>query len=166
VTTKRFALVGFAALALTTVGGAIAQAQNEPVAKPAAAPPPKPAAPVAAVAPADSAVALCNNGTWVYVPGTSADCVQRGGLKVAMPPKPVSPAVVAAAAARAEALKSAAASKVVTAPPANATMQCKDGTYLFGPPSDARCANNGGVAATFAHPAPAPAPAPVRPPSR
>ncbi len=30
-------------------------------------------------------------------------------------------------------------------PPAGATMQCKDGTYLFGAPAPGRCDANGGL---------------------
>ena len=50
-----------------------------------------------------------------------------------------------------------------TAWPTGATMRCKDGTYLTGPPAADRCANNGGVTAIMApHPAP-PTPRPHRP---
>jgi len=47
-------------------------------------------------------------------------------------------------------------------PPAGATMRCKDGTYLTGTPSDARCAGFGGVAVLLPVPTPPP-PAPRRP---
>ncbi len=51
------------------------------------------------------------------------------------------------------------------APPAGATMRCKDGTYLGGAPSDAACAGHGGLAAALPAPRQAPAgPARVRRP--
>jgi hypothetical protein len=51
------------------------------------------------------------------------------------------------------------------APPAGATMRCKDGTYQGGVPSDAACAIHGGLAAALIAPRQAPAaPAQVRRP--
>jgi hypothetical protein len=47
-------------------------------------------------------------------------------------------------------------------PPAGATMQCKDGTFLAGRPLADRCSGNGGVAVTFPS-APPPPPAAKRP---
>jgi hypothetical protein len=44
-------------------------------------------------------------------------------------------------------------------PPAGATMQCRDGTWLTGAPSASRCSANGGVATILAQPRATPAPA-------
>lgn len=48
-------------------------------------------------------------------------------------------------------------------PPAGATMRCKDGTWLFGAPSAARCDRNGGLATILPVRA-APPPPPPRAP--
>jgi hypothetical protein len=47
--------------------------------------------------------------------------------------------------------------------PANATMRCKDGTYLSGAPSTDRCSGNGGTAVTYPTQPPTPT-APARRP--
>lgn len=138
-----------------------AQTAGPPPAPPAPPSPPpagpKLVVPASAMVPADSAVALCNNGTWIYAPGAPTDCAQRGGLRVAMPPRPTPPAVATARAALV-----AAPAATPTAPPAGATGQCKDGTFLFGTPTADSCTGKGGVAATFSRPAPPP-PRPPRP---
>jgi hypothetical protein len=51
----------------------------------------------------------------------------------------------------------------IQTPPAGATMRCKDGTWLFGAPSAARCDRNGGLATILPVRA-APPPAPPRAP--
>ena len=131
------------------------------VAPPAAPSPPPPAptviVPASSLPPSDSAVALCKNGTWIYEPGAATDCAQRGGLVVAMPARAVPPAVMAVAARAAI----TAPARIAAAPPAGSTMQCKDGTFLFGAPTADRCAGNGGVAAIFTRPTPAPPPSPL-----
>jgi hypothetical protein len=132
-----------------------AQPPVPPSTRPAAPPAPVVAAP--APVPPAGAVALCVDNTFVKDPGTVADCAKHGGLKVAMPPhqktvvRKASPALAVSAAA------------AIQAPPAGATMHCKDGTYLTGAPSKDRCANNGGVAAILPSTPPAPA-APARRP--
>lgn len=140
-----------------------AQATGTPPTPPAPPPPPATApkviVPASALPPSDSAVALCKDGSWVYAPRTAADCTQRGGLQVAMPLRAMAPAV---AAAITRAALVAAPAKAAAAPPAGATAQCKDGTFLFGAPNADRCAGNGGVAAIFSRPTPAPTP-PSRP---
>ena len=118
-------------------------------------PPPKTIIPTSALLPTDSSVALCKNGTWIYNPGTAAECAQRGGLLVAMPKRTATLQVMAAAAVVSASV--IAPARVALAPPATATMQCKDGTFLYGAPSADRCTNNGGLAAIFTHPTPAPA---------
>ena len=123
-------------------------------------PPPKTIVPTSALLPTDSSVALCKNGTWIYNPGNAAECAQRGGLLVAMPKRAAAPQVMAAAAVVSASV--IAPARVALAPPTTATMQCKDGTFLYGAPSADRCANNGGLAAIFSHPTPAPA-RPARP---
>ncbi len=106
-------------------------------------PPPKIVVPASALPPKDSAVALCNNGTFVMEPGTPADCASRGGLRVAMPKRGKVPV------RRNSASVAASAGIVEQAPPAGTTMRCKDGTYLTGAPADNRCADHGGVAAVM-----------------
>jgi hypothetical protein len=142
---------------IATGTAAVAQpAQPAPLILPAAPSPPAPPktiTPASALPPKDSAVALCNNGTFVMLPGTPADCASRGGLRVAMPPR-AGPVV-----RRATTSQSVRPSLVEQGPPAGATMRCKDGTYLTGTPAADRCANNGGVAAII----PARAPASAQP---
>lgn len=123
--------------------------------KPATPPAPLTANPVPV--PPDSAVALCMDNTFVKDPGTIADCGKHGGLRVAMPPH--GNRVLAPKASPAFAVRPAAANQ---APPAGATLRCKDGTYLSGNTDAARCANNGGLAAIL--PAQSPSlPPPKRP---
>ena len=134
-----------------------AGAQGIPLAPVIVSPPtpPKNITPSSALPPSDSAVALCKNGTWIYGSGSPADCTQRGGLLVAMPKRAIPPSAIAAAAAVQASV--IAPARVALAPPASATMQCKDGTFLYGAASADRCTNNGGLAAIFTHPTPAPA---------
>ena len=155
-----FAIVGVAAsIALITQ---CADAQATPLAPAIVSPPtpPKNTTPSSAMPPSDSAVALCKNGTWIYGSGSPADCTQRGGLLVAMPKRAAPPSVTAVASMASAAV--IAPAKVAAAPPATATMQCKDGTFLYGAPSADRCTNNGGLAAIFTRPTPPPA-RPARP---
>ena len=49
------------------------------------------------------------------------------------------------------------------APPAGATMRCKDGTFLTGAASEQRCAGNGGLSVTFPAPPKTPQPPARRP---
>ena len=158
-----FALA-IAAIIATFGTPAVARAQNAPIPKsPVSPPPPAPStAPTAAPMPPDSAVALCMDGSWIKTPRTAADCTARGGLRVAMPPKaePI-PAPVAASAASRNIIAAQRATLNVGIP-AGATMQCKDGTFLFGAPDESRCAQSGGVAAMM--PANLPAPPPPRRP--
>jgi hypothetical protein len=116
--------------------------------RPAAPPAPITASP--APVPPAGAVALCVDNTFVKDPGTVADCAKHGGLKVAMPPHAKT---VTRKANPTPAVGVAAASQ---APPAGATMHCKDGTFLTGTPSKDRCANNGGLAAILPAPAQTP----------
>ena len=155
--TRKTTVIGLAAvaalIALSTERASAQAAAATPAAPvPHVAPsppptPPKVVVPASALPPSDSAVALCKNGSWIYNPGTAADCAQRGGLQVAMPKRAAAaPLTAAAATMRASII---APAKLVVAPPTDATMQCKDGTYLSGPPSAGRCAALGGVAALF-----------------
>lgn len=112
--------------------------------------PPKVVVPASAMPPKDSAVALCNNGTFVMLPGTVADCASRGGLRVAMPPRRKAPAREAALSL------SVRPAIVEQGPPTGATMRCRDGIYLSGTASADRCANNGGLAAILPAKPPAP----------
>jgi hypothetical protein len=166
--TRKTTFIGMAAVALIalTTERASAQGTAAPPTAPAphVSPSPPPVAqtvlvPASALPPTDSAVALCNNGTFVKEPGTVADCASRGGLRVAMPPRVKAPAL-APALAPSFSLRPAIADQ---APPAGATMRCKDGTYLSGTASANRCANNGGLAAILPPPPPVP-PTPAKRP--
>ena len=127
-------------------GGRAGAATTPPVVVPAPVvpTPPKTVVPASAVPPKDSAVALCNNGTWVMRPGSPSDCASRGGLRIAVAQRTASPPALRQVAATV-----AHPALVARAAPAGTTMQCKDGTYLSGVPAAARCAGNGGVAAIF-----------------
>lgn len=135
-----------AAAALVLGGAGAAHAQAAPIAPPG--PPSSPPPPVPnsestqTLRPTDdSAVALCVNGTWVLVPGTPDDCGERGGLKVAMPPR-TAPRTAPRATTAAPLIQP----RNEPAPP-DATARCKDGTYLMGPLPAEPCAANGGLAA-------------------
>jgi hypothetical protein len=131
----------------------------------------RPAASTPITAPPANAVAQCADGTFLVPPSQPAACRAHGGLRVALPlqadprlaaqarPAPA-PAVraPALAAARAPAPSNAAA-------PADATMRCKDGTYLTGPPAEGRCDANGGLAVILV-PRPTPPPPPLNGPRR
>lgn len=71
---------------------------------------------------------------------------------VIAPTPPVMPltSIAPNPAALAPAVRAAEAAPVIrpqsATPPAGATMRCKDGTWLFGAPSAARCDRNGGLA--------------------
>lgn len=99
------------------------------------------AARMAAAAPAN-AVAMCADGSFIVLPGTPADCASHRGLRAAFAQRTPPPAVPPRAA---PAPLAAVAAVPVSAPPAGATMHCKDGTYLFGAPAPGRCDANGGL---------------------
>jgi hypothetical protein len=111
----------------------------------------RPRAPAARLAPTADAVALCSDGAFIVAPGDSTGCASHRGVRVMLQrraePPPKASAANTASAANVRAL--AAQRSVQLAPPADATMQCKDGTYLTGPPAAGRCAARGGVAALF-----------------
>jgi hypothetical protein len=151
---RRLSLAGTLLLCARILG-----AQDVPVTPmPVVAPPAAPPAPSVVSAPPADAVALCKDGSFVIAPQPSTDCAPRGGVQVLMPPRPAPP--VRPAPAPSAALLVAPVSP--TAPP-GASMRCKDGTWLTGTPSAARCASNGGVA-TILPAAPAAAPPPPRNP--
>jgi hypothetical protein len=108
--------------------------------------PPKVVVPASVLPPKDSAVALCNNGTFVMRPGTTADCASRGGLKIAMAHRATAATAPVRRAVTSQSVRPATAEQ---APPAGATMRCKDGTYLTGVASADRCSGNGGLAVIF-----------------
>ncbi|MBC7673274.1 MAG: hypothetical protein H7247_12710 [Polaromonas sp.] len=72
--------------------------------------------------------------------------------------RPVPSPIVASAVTPAQRIASADA-----APPAGATMRCKDGTFLTGAASEQRCAGNGGLSVTFQAARPTPQPPARRP---
>jgi hypothetical protein len=158
----------FVLFAAFAIGGApvASEAQGTPAGPPRTLPtvatPPAPAVAKPAAVPTDSTVALCNDGSFVNQPGTVADCASRGGLRVAMQPRPKAPV------RRAGPSLSVRPPVAEQGPPAGATMRCKDGTYLSGAAAANRCADNGGMAVILPPPRPTPpaaaAPtAPMRP---
>jgi hypothetical protein len=122
----------------------------------------RPKSAVAASTPPVGAVALCGDGTFA-TRALDTTCASHLGVKgkagyvAAPPPTPAARAAALAAAAK------ASTTMQKSGPPAGASMQCKDGTYLSGTASADRCANNGGLAAVFPVRAQAP-PVPARRP--
>jgi len=136
--------------------GTAATAAGAPsAARPALAPAParpgvppdsiRPKAAVTAAAPA-GAVALCRDGTYLVPPSAVSDCSSHRGLQAAMPQRAAPPSA-GAAQARVQATPSVALANA--APPAGATMRCKDGTYLSDRPSADACSGRGGLAAAL-----------------
>ena len=153
------ALIVSLALAAPAAAPLLAQ-EPPPTLPPASPPPPAPAPAPKVVSPPENAVAQCNDLTFVVPPSQPAACGTRGGVKVTLPglrPSPASPA--ATPSVRTEAPPPAANARN-DAPPAGATMRCRDGTWLSGSPSDSRCDRNGGLAVIL----PAPRSVPVRVP--
>ncbi len=138
-----------------------AQEPVRPIA-PVSPPPPAPAAARATEAPPANAVALCNDQSYIIAPAEPAACAARGGLKVTLPGarKAPQPAVVAPAIRAAETRPATTGQN--DAPPAGATMRCKDGSWLAGAAVASRCDGNGGLAVILPALAPPP-PAPARP---
>lgn len=165
--------VSLAAACALSAGASQARAQQAPPSSPPPPPAIQPAAPpllapAKAPPPASGVRAIATQRTPTPavvrpmkregVPPDSVRPVARSApavqplRAVPAPPKPLSADARIAAAA------------LVVAPagrtPTGATMQCKDGTYLTGAASAGRCANNGGVAATYPAPAPSVSPKP------
>lgn len=150
------ALSGAVPLAAQQAGGAAAPpAPVAPVLTPASPAPPAPATRAVPVPPA-GAVAECRDGSFAVPPETPKACDARGGVRILLPGPRATPAPPSGA-ARADARVTALAP---SAPPAGATMQCKDGTWLTGARDAARCAANGGLGVML----PERTPAPARPP--
>jgi hypothetical protein len=128
-------------------------------------PPPdsvRPAAAPVVVVPAN-AVAQCGDGTFMVAPDTPGGCASHRGIRVVMPARaaPAPPGATRPVAAP----MTLQAGALSSAPPAGATMRCKDGTFQGGAPSEAACATHGGLATALVAPRPAPVgPAQVRRP--
>lgn len=148
-----------------------AQAQVQP-SKPAA---PAAPTPIVDKTRPDGALIRCNDGTWAPKGATVAACETHGGLAYRLPEIIAPPAPLArpdastpkftprpapsgalsseeraqrnadAAAAQAKSIKTTRV-MAPTAPPADATLACKDGTYLSGQAEAARCDAHGGLA--------------------
>ena len=118
---------------------------------PAAPPPPSPGA-VEEPQPADAS-GRCRDGSYVVAAEPDAACGGRGGILARFP----RPATLPVSAAR---VRPADASTVPTMlqRPANATAQCRDGSFAVGLPTSSMCASNGGVAAIFPPPRSVPTP--------
>ena len=141
--------------------GAPLAAQEPPQALPPASPPPTAPAPAPKVVPPPAnAVAQCNDLTFVVPPAQPASCGTRGGVKLALPGLRPAPAPPAATPSVRAATPQPAANARNDAPPAGASMRCRDGTWLSGTPSESRCDRNGGLAVIL----PAPRSAPARVP--
>lgn len=159
--------LGFALILTLGASRAVAQAPAAAPVRPAPASalPPDSVRPAPAAAPAEppaNAVAQCRDGTFVVPPNDASACVSHRGLVVAFPQRtpPEAPSATRSVAP-------VAASRVAApdaAPPAGATMRCKDGTYLTGAPAAGRCDAYGGLAVVLppAREAPPP-PLPRRP---
>lgn len=146
-------------LAGALAGPLAAQAPRLPTASP---PPPAPVEAPRLIAPPANAVAQCGDFTFVVAPETPSACAARGGVKVVLPgarAAAVPPTAPAAPAVRATAPQPAATLRD-DAPPAGATMRCRDGSWLTGTPSASRCDRNGGLAVIL----PSTPPAPTRTP--
>lgn len=151
----------FAAPLLAVPVGAPLAAQEPVRPMPAAsAPPPAPATAPKVVPPPVDAVAQCNDLTFVVAPAEPAACASRGGVKVFLPGIRRAPVPTAAAAAmRAADARSEARPATIPrtdAPPAGATMRCRDGSWLTGAPAASRCDRNGGLAVILPVAPPAP----------
>ena len=133
-------------LALAAPAAAPLTAQEPPRALPPASPPPPLPTPAATLLPPPAnAVAQCNDLTFVVAPAEPSACAVRGGVKLRLPGVRRTPAPVAAAPALRAAEPLAVAIRN-DAPPAGATMRCRDGAWLSGTPSASRCDRNGGLA--------------------
>lgn len=153
------------AILLTTLvlgAATVASAQDVPPRQlPPASPPPPPSVTArAAVAPPANAVALCNDQTFIVAPAAPDACTARGGLKLILPARATPPATPPGAQPAVQAAPATPAQSAT--PPADATMRCKDGTWLAGTPTAARCDANGGLA-TILPPTPPPGAPPRRP---
>ncbi len=153
----RFTLLAMTLVLATAAARASAQAPP-PQLPPASTPPPAPVAARPTPAPPVNAVALCNDQSFVVAPATPEACGTRGGLKLTLPTRQPPPARPSAA----QPAIQAGPSPMTATPPADATMRCKDGTWLAGTPSAARCDANGGLA-TILPPKPPPGAPPRRP---
>ena len=150
-----------ASLALLALAAVPLSAQEPPRAlPPASPPPPAPALAPKLVPPPANAVAQCSDQTFVVAPAEPSACATRGGVKVFLPGARATPAPSAVApTVRAPAPRPSALARD-DAPPAGATMRCRDGLWLSGTPSDSRCDRNGGLAVIL----PAPRAIPLRTP--
>ena len=136
-------------------------AQEPPRTLPAASPPPSAPAPAPRLMPPPgNAVAQCNDMSFVVPPAQPSACATRGGVKVVLPGARKVPAPLTTAPSVRSAAPPSATLSRNDAPPAGATMRCRDGTWLSGTPSDSRCAQNGGLAVIL----PAPRAVPARVP--
>ena len=154
-TSFRPLMVSLALLALVALP---LSAQEPPRTLPPASPPPP--APIPApklLPPPPNAVAQCNDFTFVVAPAEPTACATRGGVNVILPGARSAPAVVTPS-VRAAAPQPASSRS--DAPPAGATMRCRDGNWLSGTPSASRCDGNGGLAVIL----PAAPPVPPRAP--
>jgi hypothetical protein len=150
-----------ASLVLVVAPAAPLMAQEPPRTLPAASPPPPAPAPAPKLLPPPpEAVAQCNDLTFVVPPAQPAACGTRGGVKLTLPGLRRAPAPPAAAPSVRAATTQPAPNARDDAPPAGATMRCRDGTWLSGTPSDSRCDRNGGLAVIL----PAPRSVPARVP--
>ncbi|MDP1890649.1 MAG: hypothetical protein Q8K55_07110 [Gemmatimonadaceae bacterium] len=147
---------------------------------PRPAPPPAPAAMPTAARPLGATI-KCRDESWAPPASDASACASHGGVKyrfvekvppppaktrpdagqtrATTPPPPsknaIAPAAQAVQAASAtQRARDAGAAKAPTGPPPDATLLCKDGTYLSGSADAARCAAHGGFVAKLPKPRP------------
>ncbi|MCC7001172.1 MAG: hypothetical protein IT357_03360 [Gemmatimonadaceae bacterium] len=163
-------------LAALLISASTVAAQSTPATQPAAAAraaTPRPAAPAERIEGAgpNGATLRCRDGSYPAVGAPDSACEGKGGILVrfpirrfpvaapapsvvAAPPLAAAPVDTATAAALREPPMTSRAKEFIPAPrpPANATLQCQDGTFVVSDTSATRCATRGGVLVRFPPP--------------
>lgn len=113
----------------------------------------------------NGATLRCRDGSYPAALAPESACAEKGGVLVRFPlrrtpqngpqlrrttPHPIPPDSTPAPALKSEPVPDRSNVVVPAAlPPANATLQCGDGTFIVSDTSSVRCAQRGGVAAIF-----------------
>jgi hypothetical protein len=109
-----------------------------------------------------NAVAQCKDGAFVTLPSDASACSSHRGVLVRFPVKSTPRPASALSAASMASMRTAPAPTPADAPPGS-TMQCKDGTFFSGPPSEGRCGAHGGLAVMLPAARTTPTPPPTPP---
>ena len=157
-TIRPLIVYGLAMLAGAATASAQAPSPTPAPPAPAVAPPPPPPASASDAVPM-GALARCRDGSYVLAEPVESSCADRGGLLVRLPRREPVSAPLRAGPAPIRSIQAAPAER-----PANATAQCRDGSYVTTPPNGSTCGAHGGVAAILPEPRRAP-PAPPAPPT-